>query len=80
MLLSFVAIGNILLTPGLFYGLLVHFVFIWSICSVLVSCTKKNLATLLKTDEIICSDFGSLHPLGSPMWAMKDSQEKNWKR
>jgi hypothetical protein len=29
------------------YGLLVHFVFIWYIFPVLVSCTSKNLATLV---------------------------------
>jgi hypothetical protein len=31
---------------GIFYDHLVHFVLIWYIFPVLVSCTKKNLATL----------------------------------
>jgi hypothetical protein len=31
---------------GKFYGHLVHFVVIWCIFTVLVSCAKKNLATL----------------------------------
>jgi hypothetical protein len=31
---------------GIFYGLLVYFVVVWYVFSVLVSCTKKNLATL----------------------------------
>jgi hypothetical protein len=41
------AIWNILQTFGTFYGRLVHFVFIWYIFPVLVSCIKKNLATLV---------------------------------
>jgi hypothetical protein len=40
------AIWNILQTFGIFYDPLVHFAFIWYIFLVLVSCTKKNLATL----------------------------------
>jgi hypothetical protein len=43
------AVWNILRTFGKFYGHLVHFVFIWYIVQVLVSCTKKNLATLSPT-------------------------------
>jgi hypothetical protein len=42
----FMAIGNILRTFGIVYNHLVHFVFIWYIFPVLVSCTNKNLATL----------------------------------
>jgi hypothetical protein len=37
---------NILLTFGKFYDHLVHFVLIWYIFPVLVSHTKKNMATL----------------------------------
>jgi hypothetical protein len=43
-------IWNILRTFGIFYSHLVHFVFIWYILfRFLVSCNKKNLATLLVT-------------------------------
>jgi hypothetical protein len=44
MLVYFKAIWKILRTFGIFYDYLVHFVFIKYI---LVSCTKKNLATLV---------------------------------
>jgi hypothetical protein len=40
------SILNILWTFGIFYEHLVHFVVIWYIFPVLVSCTKKNLAAL----------------------------------
>jgi hypothetical protein len=43
----FLAIWNILQTLGKFYVHLVHFVFIWYIFPVLVSCTMKYLATLM---------------------------------
>jgi hypothetical protein len=46
MLKCFMAIWNILRTLGIFYDHLVHFMLIWYIFTVLVSCTKKNLATL----------------------------------
>jgi hypothetical protein len=36
---------------GIFYGYLVHFVYIWYIFPVLVTCTKKNLATLKLKQE-----------------------------
>jgi hypothetical protein len=49
MLIYFEAIWNILQTFGIFYGHLLHFVFIWSFFPVLVSCTKNNLATLAIT-------------------------------
>jgi hypothetical protein len=50
MFLYFMAIWSILRTFGIFYDHLVHFVFIWyTYIPVLVSCTKKNLATLLQT-------------------------------
>jgi hypothetical protein len=51
MLISFMAFLNILQTFRKFYDHLVHFVFIWYIFSVLVTCTKKNLATLLTTQS-----------------------------
>jgi hypothetical protein len=43
----FMAISNMLWTFGIFYAHLVHLVLIWDIFPVLVSWTKKNLATLL---------------------------------
>jgi hypothetical protein len=46
MLIYFKAIWNILQTFGLFYDHLIYFAFIWYIFPVLVSFTKKNLATL----------------------------------
>jgi hypothetical protein len=45
-LIYVMAIWNILQTFGIFYDHLVHFVFIWYIFPVWVSCTKKNLANL----------------------------------
>jgi hypothetical protein len=42
-------IWSILRPLKIFYGHLVYFVVIWYIFPVLVSCTKKNLATLLPT-------------------------------
>jgi hypothetical protein len=42
------AIWNILRIFEIFYDHLVHFVFIWYIFPVWVSCNKKNLATLLR--------------------------------
>jgi hypothetical protein len=45
----FMAIWNILWIFGIFYDHSLHFVFIWYIFPVLVSRTKKNLATLLPT-------------------------------
>jgi hypothetical protein len=42
----FMAIWNIIQTFGKIYDHLAHFVFIWYIFPVLVSFTKKNLATL----------------------------------
>jgi hypothetical protein len=50
----FMTIWNIFRTFGIFmtiwdfYDHLVHFVFIWDIFQVLVSCTNKNLATLMR--------------------------------
>jgi hypothetical protein len=46
----FLAIWSILRQFGLFYGNLVYFVVIWYIFTVLVCCTKKNLATLVATE------------------------------
>jgi hypothetical protein len=46
--IRYMAIWNILQTFGIFYDHLVQFVFSWYIFSFfLVSCTKKNLATLI---------------------------------
>jgi hypothetical protein len=45
MLIYFMGISNILLTFGIFSDNLVQFVFFWYIFPVLVSCTKKNLAS-----------------------------------
>jgi hypothetical protein len=42
------AIWNILWRLGIFNDHLVHFEFIWYIFPFLVSCTKKNLATLFQ--------------------------------
>jgi hypothetical protein len=53
MLIYFMATWNILWTFGVFYDLLVHFVSIWYIFPVLVSCTKKNLATLVRL-TVLC--------------------------
>jgi hypothetical protein len=47
MLIHFMAIGNIWQTFGIFYHHLLHFVFIWYSFPLLVSYTKKNLATLV---------------------------------
>jgi hypothetical protein len=49
MLIYFIAIWSILRTFGIFHDHLVHFVFIWYIFPVLVSCTKKNLADQVHT-------------------------------
>jgi hypothetical protein len=46
MLIYFMAIWNILWRFGIIYDHLVHIFFIWYIFPVLVSCNKKNLATL----------------------------------
>jgi hypothetical protein len=46
MLIYFMALWNILQAFGIFHDNFVHFVFIWYIFPALVSCTKKNLATL----------------------------------
>jgi hypothetical protein len=44
--------GNFLQTLGIFYDhLMIHFVFIWYIFPGLVWCNKKNVATLLCTEE-----------------------------
>jgi hypothetical protein len=58
------AIWNILRPFGKFYDHLVHFVFIWYIFPVLVSCTKKNLATLVGTKK---GDTGSVTIFGQKM-------------
>jgi hypothetical protein len=47
MLTYFMAIGNILPTFVILYDHLVQFMFIWYIFPILISCSKKNLATLL---------------------------------
>jgi hypothetical protein len=52
MRIYFMAICNISPTFGIFYDHMVHFVFIWYIFPVLVSCTKKNLATLFSWQSL----------------------------
>jgi hypothetical protein len=47
-------LGKIWKALGIFYDHLVNFVFIWYIFPVLVSCTKKNLATLLPSPCFLC--------------------------
>jgi hypothetical protein len=49
MLIYFMVIWNILRAFGMVNYCLVHFMFIWYIFPVLVSCTKKNLASLVGT-------------------------------
>jgi hypothetical protein len=49
------AICSILKPFGIFYSHLVYFMVIWYIFAVLVSCSKKNLATLLVTIPLPCS-------------------------
>jgi hypothetical protein len=51
MLIYFMASWNILLTFGKFYNHLVNLVLIWYIFPVWVSHTRKNLATLVSTDD-----------------------------
>jgi hypothetical protein len=46
MFIYIMALLDILLRFGIFYDNVLHFVFIWYIFLILVSCTKKNLATL----------------------------------
>jgi hypothetical protein len=46
-LVNFMAIWNILWTFWIFHDHLVHFVFVWYIFTVWVSCNKRNLATLV---------------------------------
>jgi hypothetical protein len=41
------AVGNTCRSFGIFYDHLLHFVFIWYIFTVMVSCNMKNLATLV---------------------------------
>jgi hypothetical protein len=48
----FISILNIILTFGIFYDYLVLLMFIWYIFPVLVSWTKKNLATLVSSPEV----------------------------
>jgi hypothetical protein len=49
------AIWNILRSFGMYYEHLVNFVSIWYIFPVLVSCTNKNLATLLPMEKCLHS-------------------------
>jgi hypothetical protein len=53
MLIYFMAIRNILRTFGIVCDHLVQFVFILYIFPVLVSCTMKNLATLVGSRGIV---------------------------
>jgi hypothetical protein len=65
LLIYFMAIWNTLRIFGIFCDYSVHFVFIWYIFPVWVSCTKKNLATLLSTSVIFSS------PESSPVYLQK---------
>jgi hypothetical protein len=56
MLLSFLAIRNILRTFRKCYARLIHFVLIWYIFPTLVSRTKKNLATLAENPRRLPKD------------------------
>jgi uncharacterized Tic20 family protein len=49
MLVYFIAVWSILRPFGIFCGHLVYFMVSWYDFPVLVYCTKKNLATLLRT-------------------------------
>jgi hypothetical protein len=64
MLIYFMSIANILQTFEIFYDHLVHFVFIWYIFPVWVSCTKKNLATPV-CGNLIFQPFRAGRPFGS---------------
>jgi hypothetical protein len=64
MLLYFMAIGNILLRFGKFYGHFVHFVFIWYTLPVFGIMSQKNLVTLLMTVTVIPKILGAMY-LGS---------------
>jgi hypothetical protein len=58
MLTYLMNIWKILQTVGIFYDHLAHFVFIWYIFTVLVSCTKKNLAVLVLLSLVVfCRNF-----------------------
>jgi hypothetical protein len=48
---------------GLFYGYLVYFMGIWYIFPATVSCTKKNLATLISSVETISTAVRGLFVL-----------------
>jgi hypothetical protein len=48
MLVHLVAIWSILWLFGIFNGQWVYFLFIWYIFPILVICSKKNMATLLR--------------------------------
>jgi hypothetical protein len=48
----FMTILSNLRPNGIFYGHLVHFVFIWLFFPVLVYCPDKNLATLVAGDSL----------------------------
>jgi hypothetical protein len=47
MLVYFMAVWSIIWPSGIFCGFLVYLTAIWHISPVFVSCSKKNLATLL---------------------------------
>jgi hypothetical protein len=57
MFVYFMAIWSILWRFGIFCDHLVHFVFIRFIFPVLVSCTKKNLATLVEKQKSKCENI-----------------------
>jgi hypothetical protein len=64
MLVYDMAIWSILLPSGILYVFLLYFKVIWYILPVLVTCSKKNLATLLK--RVLAAIGMMLHNHGSP--------------
>jgi hypothetical protein len=74
MLIYFTAICNILRTHGIFFDHLIYFVFIRYIFPVLVSCTKKNLATLINGMKL-SKDFFHFDPFSSDN---KKQSQQQW--
>jgi hypothetical protein len=64
MLMYFMAVWNIWLTFRIFYDNLEHFVFLGYIFPVWVSCTKKNLATLMTMPPTRVTRLGEFTPIG----------------
>jgi hypothetical protein len=66
-LVYFMTIWSILRPLKIFYGHLVHFLLIWYIFPILVSCTKNNLATL-ETIRMIAAGFVVIWYISPPFW------------